>query len=313
MKNVKVSGHSLSCSFEGLPVAFVNGIRRILVGETPILKLGNVNITENTSKLPHEVIQHRLQQLPINLRPTSLGWDKVSVSLDAESTTTVRMITTADFKIQNAEENLLLGDKDFGDPLLFLKLNPGEKISLTAKLVLDPNGSHASLAAYQNMPDPEQVEKAVVDILKDLPESKHAMRREVFLRHEAQTYPLKDKYLFSLETDGIVAPRILMEETIAQLQSKVMKWFADPNFQQEVNDTNSYRSVVEKESHTLGNVIRSIFYALPKDQVNFVAYEKPHPLKDSIVIRLSVLTSLESVVDQAKALATQYFTSLQSM
>lgn len=47
------------------PIAYANAIRRILISELPSLAIEQIEISENTSVLPDEIIAHRLAMLPI--------------------------------------------------------------------------------------------------------------------------------------------------------------------------------------------------------------------------------------------------------
>ena len=62
----KSSAFHFSCEFQGFPITFINGLRRILVGEyLPMVVLRDINILVNTTQMPHEMIKHRMELLPI--------------------------------------------------------------------------------------------------------------------------------------------------------------------------------------------------------------------------------------------------------
>ena len=48
-----------------VPVAFVNAIRRTAMSELPVVTIANVQILDNKSKMPHEVLRHRMEMFPI--------------------------------------------------------------------------------------------------------------------------------------------------------------------------------------------------------------------------------------------------------
>jgi hypothetical protein len=72
IENLKTSnrGFELSCEFVNFPISFVNGIRRILLANIPTVAIQNVEIVTNTTQLPHEMLKHRMEMLPVNVLPS---------------------------------------------------------------------------------------------------------------------------------------------------------------------------------------------------------------------------------------------------
>ena len=72
IENLKVSnnGFELDCELKNFPVSFVNGLRRILIGSIPTVVVRDVQIMENTTQMPHEMLKHRMEMLPMKVAPT---------------------------------------------------------------------------------------------------------------------------------------------------------------------------------------------------------------------------------------------------
>ena len=66
----KKAEFTVKTEFRNFPLTFVNGIRRIALSSIPIVVLRGVQIDENTSQMPHEMLKHRVELLPVNVLPT---------------------------------------------------------------------------------------------------------------------------------------------------------------------------------------------------------------------------------------------------
>ena len=53
-KSIQKSGRLLTFQIRGVPVQFVNAIRRMLLNETPTVEITDVQILENDTLMPHE-------------------------------------------------------------------------------------------------------------------------------------------------------------------------------------------------------------------------------------------------------------------
>jgi hypothetical protein len=120
--------------------------------------LSDIEISANTTQMPHEMIKHRTSLLPVAVHPTDAETIKnATVSLvvtpipDKE-----RLVTTDDFTIEKGPSSLLMKDRDLNRPLLFIKVRKGEELHLGGKLSPD-KGSHVCTATYKYHIDPERL------------------------------------------------------------------------------------------------------------------------------------------------------------
>ena len=68
-KKMLKGGNLLTFQVRNVPVQFVNAIRRMLLNETPTVEITDVQILENDTLMPHEVLRHRTEMLPVNVNP----------------------------------------------------------------------------------------------------------------------------------------------------------------------------------------------------------------------------------------------------
>ena len=103
VENLKTTnkGYELTCEYKNFPVTFVNGIRRILLAGVPTVAIKDVQILENTTQLPHEMMKHRVEMLPVNVSPEDASTIRdtvIELRMTADKNMTV---TTDDFKVES--------------------------------------------------------------------------------------------------------------------------------------------------------------------------------------------------------------------
>ena len=65
------SREELVVDISGIEAPFANAIRRILLSEVPTMAIEHVNLYQNTSVIPDEILAHRLGLIPISIDPRS--------------------------------------------------------------------------------------------------------------------------------------------------------------------------------------------------------------------------------------------------
>jgi DNA-directed RNA polymerase alpha subunit len=143
VESIKTSnkGFEFSCEFHGFSVSFVNALRRICIGSIPTVGVKDIQILENTTQMPHEMLRHRVEMIPINVLP-----DDVSTIRDAKIELRIipskedRVITTNDFVVESGRETVLMKDRDFDIPSKFLHVRANEKVHITGRLSLETQG-----------------------------------------------------------------------------------------------------------------------------------------------------------------------------
>jgi DNA-directed RNA polymerase alpha subunit len=298
MENVRTSlnGYRLDAELKGVPVSFVNALRRILLAEIPTVVISNVQILENSSSMTHEMIRHRMEMLPVNVRPEEVAVIRdtkleLRVVADKES----REVTTEDFVGTGPRGDILLKDRDLGTPLLFMVLKPGESIHIKATIVIQSTkASQVCVSTFKNHIDPD-VAKVDRDTFVARAGEDQAMRREAaqvfdsfhiqrsFHRNKESGRP--DWFDLTVESIGVVLARDLVKKAAEVLREKILEFGKLPILREEEG---WYRVEVPGETHTLGALIQEIVYL--SNVTEYVSMDIGHPLIPKLVIRFNTKT-----------------------
>ena len=158
LSNVKVDGEFLTFKVSSTSTAFANALRRVLMGEIPIMAIDEVDIYENTSSLFDEYITHRLGLIPLttDLKTYKLPEDCCGGNCNKCSTT---LTLEAKGPMTIYSKDLKCKDKKIHpayDKIPIMKLVEDQKLKFDAKAVLGVGKNHnkwqACLAAYKYMP-----------------------------------------------------------------------------------------------------------------------------------------------------------------
>jgi hypothetical protein len=162
--NISLNGYRLDTEFKNVPISFVNGLRRILLAEIPTVVIRDVQILDNSTKMIHEMLKHRVEMLPINVRPeeaavirdTRIELRYLPPATPDLTRKSAVEITTDDFAVQGPRKDVFLKDRDLGAPLFFMNLQPSESIHVKATLGVETTGvSQVCVSTFKNHIDPE--------------------------------------------------------------------------------------------------------------------------------------------------------------
>jgi DNA-directed RNA polymerase subunit L len=301
MENVKLSmnGYRMDAEIKNVPVAFVNALRRICLSEVPTAIITNVEIVENTSSMTHEMVRHRTEQLPLNVRAEESGVirdTKIELKIGASDDEPLD-VTTDDFVVTGPRKNVLLYDRDLDQPILFMRLQPGEKLHIRASLGIAPTGvSQVCVSTFKNHIDPERVE---VD--RGLWIDNGGDPREFDNFHVQRSYAVDENgrpywFDFAIESIGTMKAKDIVKKGAEILQEKINEFVKVPVLREEAN---WYRIEMEGETHTLGALVQTMIY--DAKLVDYVSYTIGHPLVPKLVVRFNTKATPESVVERFKA------------
>ena len=312
IENLKVSnaGFELECELKQFPVSFVNGLRRVLIGNIPTVVVRDVQILENTTQLPHEMLKHRMEMLPIKVSPTdstTIKDAKIKLQIQPEKEKDeTRTITTDDFVIDSAHPNIIMKDRDLDTPLLFLRVRKGESVNIEARLALENDQvSQVCTATTGWHIDPELAKNA----RREFVEAGNDVR--IFDNSIVQRYYSRDErgrpnwIDMKIESVGVLSAKDILAMGISILRKKVETYMKEAleNIQRE-SDEGTYNVSLQQGGHTIGYLMQEIIYY--DANVNFVSYDIPHPLQNTMVLRFNTTKKPESILKTAHDTIEEY-------
>lgn len=146
------SDDKLSFTISSVDTSIVNGIRRTILADIPVIcirtesyAVNDCIITKNTSNKHNEYIMQRISSCPVNDNNDKSFCDKYEVVCDVKNDTEseIILVTTGDFKIRHKKQNMVNGDNNYqylseeetkkifvpneltGDYIEIVTLNPG--------------------------------------------------------------------------------------------------------------------------------------------------------------------------------------------
>ena len=309
IENVKNTnnGFEFYCELRNVPVTFVNAIRRTVLSGIPTVVVRDISILENTTQLPHEMLKHRMEMLPINVLPedsTTIRDAKLEVRILQNDKD--RIVTTDDFVVESGRENLIMKDRDLNTPIIFVKLRPGEKIHIRASLAIETqNVSQVCNATTGWKVDKDQAEKSKKVYVEDGGDPR------AFDNFYVQKLFHKDEngrpnwFELTVESIGVMKSKDIIKIAMAVLRKKLNDYMKEAfeNIRRE-QDEGSYSISLEQGGHTLGALLQEVIYS--DKNVKFVAYDIPHPLRNTMVLRFNTSKTPESILRTAKETIEEY-------
>ena len=299
MENVRTSlnGYRLDAELKSVPVSFVNALRRILLAEIPTVVVSNVQIIENSSSMTHEMIRHRTEMLPVNVKAEEVAVVRdTKLELRVVADKEPREVTSDDFAATGPRGDILLKDRDLGTPMLFMVLKPGESIHIKATLsIQSAKASQVCVATFKNHIDPDvaKVDRdTYVAQVGDDRKAQAEARRTFDLFHIQRSFHRNretgrpDWFDLTVESIGTTLARDLVKKAAGVLLEKIREFAKIPVMREEES---WYRVEVPNETHTVGALAQELIYL--SDAVEFVSADIGHPLVPKLVIRFNTKTS----------------------
>ena len=310
------SAHKFAVEVKDVPVQFMNALRRILLNETPAVEVQDVVIHTNTTAMPHEMLRHRIEMLPLNVRPTEdevVLKSKIELRIGLEDQD-VRNVTTDDFVVNSSRPDILMKDRDLGTPLFVLRTRKGESVHIEARLGINQNGTHVSTATYGYHLDPERVEadrKTYVAENLNVPDAAQVFNNSYIQRSYSRNEKGRPNWFdFSVETIGVIPAKELFQMSVQILKTRVKRWSDTVKDKIVRSAEPGVYTFVSSEGHTLGSLLQCIVYEEP-GLVSVVDYDVPHPLREEMRLRVLTSRNPEEIVDFCVAKVNQYCSLLE--
>ena len=304
-------GYEYHCEFKNAPVSFVNSIRRVLLGDIPTVVVRDVEILENASQIPHEMIKHRVEMLPVMALPSDASIIRdAKIDLNIPASPEPRIVRTNDFVISKAPGTLLMGDRDTGNPLLFLKLGPNESIRIKAGLSVETKtASQVCVATMQYHIDPQLAEEDKAAFVEDGGEP--AVFNNFYIQ---KSYSRDDKGRpnwidLNVESNGVISAKDLVQMSARILKQKVNDYMEQALANITRHKDNEYSIGIPVGGHTELAPLQEILYS--DKNVNFVSYSILHPLKTDTLLRLHTEMNVETILKNAQSKLEEYCDMLE--
>jgi len=313
VENLKTSnkGFELTCEYKNFPVSFVNSLRRIVLGEIPTVIITDVQILENTSQLPHHMLKHRVEMLPVNVSPddsSTIRDAKIELRVFPDpKADKVRTITTDDFVVESNRGKILARDRDFDTPILFLRLRPDEGVHLKARLAVTRGDacqvSHTTTLWHV---DPERMKEDrkrwVEEEKKDPIDFDNFYYQKSYSRDENGRPNWID---MQIESVGILPAKDILKYAVKILRKNVDDFIKEAVEKiQRLSEENAFKIEMANSGHTIGALIQQVMYS--DMNVDYVGYDIPHPLKNDLVILFTTKKTPESILRTAKDTIMEY-------
>lgn len=313
--NIKTSnrGYELSCEVRNVPVSFMNAIRRVLLANIPTVVIRDVEVLTNTSQMPHEQLKHRFEQLPVNVSPSdvmTIRDAKLELKLLPEKT--ARVITTDDFVSESGREHILMRDRDLGTPLLFLKVRAGEIVHIRGRLAVETmNVSQVCTATTSWKVDEELAKVDKKKFVEDGGDPRAFDNFYIQKSYHRDESGRPNWFNLSVESVGVLQSREILKMAVPILRKHLDEFMAEAmeNIQRGRDETTITVERVGHWKHTLGYLFQEAIYS--DKNVGFVAYDIPHPLRDTMKLVFNTNKAPESVLKTARDTIEEYCSVLE--
>lgn len=306
VKNVSKDAFHLNGEFQGFPLTLVNGLRRVILSEIPTVVIRDVQILSNTTQMPHEMLKHRIELLPVNVEPSDTAVIKdatIELKLYADPENN-RDITTDDFVIQSGREHILMRDRDLDTPLLFLRVKKNEIVHVKGKLSVE-NGSQVCTASTKFHIDEERAKvdkKKFVETGGDPRVFDNFQIQKSYSIDELGRPNWIDMYI---ESVGVLKSKQILKLAVQILKNKIDSWMeAGKEHIGRESEKDVYNITLEQGGHTVGALLQEVIYH--SKTTEFVSYDIPHPLKPTMVLRFLSKGKPEDVLKNAQSIIHEY-------
>jgi DNA-directed RNA polymerase subunit L len=319
VENIRTSnrGYEFTCEYRNFPVTFVNALRRIILHGIPTVVIRDVQILENTTQIPHEMLRHRVEMLPVNVNPedsAAIREAKIELRILPQKDGDTRMITTDDFVVESNRGKILMRDRDFDMPILFLRVKPGETVHIKGRLSVETQDvSQVSVATTMWHVDPELSKK---DREKWVEDGKDPIAFDNFyyqMSYSRDPETGRPNCIdMMIESIGVLPAKEILGYAVRILKKRVQDYMKDAleNIARE-KEEGAYRVAMNQGGHTIGALFQELIYN--DMNADFGSYDIPHPLRNEMILRFLTKKSPESVLRTAAQTIEEYCSTVEKV
>ena len=300
-------GNDFHCELKNVPSTFVNGLRRVLLSDIPTVVIRDVEILENTSQMPHEMLKHRVEMLPVNVLPTDASTirdAKIELRILPESKQ--RTLYNTDFVVDAARPTIMMNDRDLGTPILFMRLRPNETIHIRGRLVVETKtASQVCTATSMWHIDEDRAKEDKREFVED-DEGNPVLFDKFYIQrsYSRDENGRPNWFDLNVESVGVIPAKQLVKMSAGVLRGLVDSYVKEALNNIERQKDGEYRIQIKQGGHTVCALMQEVIYTnIP---VNFVSYDIPHPLRSDTVLRFQTKQDPESVLKTAQGIVEEY-------
>jgi DNA-directed RNA polymerase subunit L len=256
------------------------------------------------------MLKHRVEMLPVNVNPEEASVirdTKIELRiLPEKASKEVRVVTTDDFTVDSTRNKVLLRDRDFDTPCLFVRVRPNESVHLTGRLALETQDvSQVCNVATKWHVDPERAKedkKAWVEAGNDPQVFDNFYIQKSYSRDEKNRPNWIDMHI---ESVGVLSAKDILKYAVGILRKQLQSYMKDAleNISRE-KEEGSYRVLLQQGGHTIGALVQEVMYG--DLNVDFTGYDIPHPLRPEMELRFHTKKTPESVLKTAGDAIEEY-------
>jgi DNA-directed RNA polymerase subunit L len=115
-----------------------------------------------------------------------------------------------------------------------------------------------------------------------------------------------------LESIGVLPAKEILRYGVAALRKRVEVYLKDAleNITRE-KEPGSYSITLEQGGHTIGSLLQEVLFN--DANIDFVGYDIPHPLRSTMVLRISTKGSPEKILRMAAETIYEYCTLVEKV
>jgi DNA-directed RNA polymerase subunit L len=318
---------------KGHDVAVVNALRRIILSDVESVAPrynpmhpddNDINIVLNNTVLHDQIMGQRISLIPIHLSATEVkAYEPSSFKFVINKSNTGKEpvdVTSADITVYTSEGSPLSDDARkamfppdpiTGDYILLTKLKPmvsregavlraGDtfRCEYVARRGCGRQSAHwcpVSACFYSNAVD----EALAAQKLEEKLASADPAERKRVEEHHATIDRLQccvpDAFRFAIESECGMSAHDIILEGLAILLDKVRMLRGRTKLVE--RNGAMFTASIGDENHTLGNMYQALSLRFFEKELDFLGYSMPHPLEETIVIKLQLTSRSEDEAD----------------
>lgn len=319
-----------SIEIKNLDLAFVNGMRRIILTEIPIVGFRgedepSLEIISNNGPLHNEIMLQRFGLIPIHFtsdETENFDPDSYEFEIDMNNETESRInVTSEHFKIKfngvelskKEVQRLFPPSHITGDYILITRLQKGQYLHVKGKAVKLSAAVHSgfcpvSLSNFKYMPDPVEIAK----------HSNVLDQERAFLKDK---YGEPIGFIFEIEYENALGPKYLFLKSIEIFSNKISNVLNNINDieYRATDDSKGFEFTFKDEDDTLGAFLQSQMHnhyirenspTQKNKHLTYVGYTCPHPLDTTVVLKMYIANS-DSITEYRDVLVEHCKRSLE--